>query len=104
MHCTFILVLHDSLLFNQLHVALVGQFELLQVLVDFPQLISILLEPALQLMVDILLPPLLLLLLQLADSLDHSLPDLLGSLLHIDDLFLVKSVLIGQQLGELLSK
>ena len=98
------MVLHNVLLFHQLHISLVGQLELLQVLVDLPQLVSVLLKPTLQLVVDILLPPFLLLLLELADSLGHSLPDLLGSLLHVDDLLLVKGVLVSQQLGELLSK
>ena len=93
---TFILIVHDVLFLHHLHISLIRQFKLLQVLIDFSQFISILLKVFLQFIVNLFLPSPLFLLFQLADSFGHTLSDLFWSLLHIDNLLLVNSVFVSK--------
>lgn len=94
--------MHGRLFLEQLYVALIGELEFLEVLIDLPQLICVLLEALLQSLIDILLPASLLLLLELLDALGHALASLLRSFLHGHDFFLVGAILFEQHLCQFL--
>lgn len=90
---TLVLLLELVLFLDHLDISFICHSEGLEILIDFSQLICILFKSLFEFAVDLLNSRRLFFLLQLFDSLGHSLSLLLGSFLHIDNFLLILIVL-----------